>query len=60
MNALIAWKKQCDANGFRKGESAADFRKRDPQAAMNAAEFMNTNMPKLVSEFTNVVVAVSK
>lgn len=60
MNTLAAWKQQCDAGGFRKGESAADFRKRDPQAAARVAEFMTANMPQLVGEFTNVVLAVSK
>lgn len=60
MNALLAWKQQCAANGYRKGESAADFRKRDPQAAMRVAEHMAANMPKLVSDFTDVMVAVGK
>ena len=55
MKALKQFKQSCETNGFRKGESAADFRKRDPQAAMRVAEFLRANMREVVREFTDVM-----
>jgi len=55
METMREFKRQCDANGYRKGESAADFRRRDPQAAMKLAEFLKANMAGVVAEFTDAV-----
>lgn len=60
MNALKKFKKTCDVNGFRKGESAKEFCKRAPQSSMRVAKFISDNMQELVKDFSDVMKVVAK
>lgn len=50
--ALQALTAKCAELGYIKGEDAKQFRARDPKAAQALAEWINTNMERLVGGMT--------
>lgn len=55
MNALKMLAAQSKAAGMQKGESAASFAKRDPQAAAKLASFIQSNSIAIILELSQAV-----
>ena len=52
--------KKCETLGCIKGESAADFRARNPKAAENLAQFIETNKAELASAISGILSQIAK
>lgn len=53
MSKLLEFAAMSKALGVRNGESAKDFRKRDPEAANKLAAFLRDNRETMAQEFAN-------
>ena len=52
--------KKCKSLGCIKGESAAEFRARNPKAAVNLAQFIEENKAELTSAIAGILSQIAK